>query len=119
MAYHNDRGYWFPIHRVSPAGSWVVVDENPLVMHRVHLGRPLLVWIVGVLHDIHLVAPRGGALPILHATIDFVREHDRSQAISIHNAAASLPIASIGMLTVTSSTCDDEGSPVRTLHVDS
>ncbi|KAI0712986.1 hypothetical protein C8T65DRAFT_695173 [Cerioporus squamosus] len=100
LGYNNEGGYWFPVHRVPAAGSWAVVDENPSVMHRVRLGRPLLVWIVGISRDVHLSPPREGTNPTLHATIDFVRDIDRSQVISIHNAAATIALPIIDRLSV-------------------
>ena len=96
IRYRNNTGYWYPIHITPLTSSWVVVDEDPSIMHRVHNDRPLLVWIIGTLLEIRLSPPRIGGLPVLYASIDFVREEDRSRTVAIHNAAASVSDAGSG-----------------------
>ncbi|TFK80002.1 hypothetical protein K466DRAFT_569906 [Polyporus arcularius HHB13444] len=113
LTYSNDEGSWFPIHRVPAVGSWAVVDENPAVMHRVHRGRPLLVWIVGIAQDIYLCSPRGNALPMLHVTFEFLRDLDRAHASSIHDEAASQPLERTARFTVKSPGSEDEGPPTH------
>ncbi|RPD77259.1 hypothetical protein L226DRAFT_521844 [Lentinus tigrinus ALCF2SS1-7] len=111
MTYNKRDGFWFPVALVPDDQSWVVVDENPLVMHRAHEGKPLMIWIVGSFINLSLHPALPGMHSTLEVTVDLLREHDRSQLTAIHNSAATIPMAAITTFKVTTPPADDYGPP--------
>ncbi len=116
ISYRNDDGPWFPIHLLPSPSSWVVVDENPHVMHRMYKNRPLLLWIIGSFVGFRLESNRADTPPCLEVIIDFLRELDRDSTIRAHNGAATKPLTEMKTLTTKSPTCEDEGYLVSVHH---
>ncbi len=117
MSYKNASGVWYPIERAPFPPSWAVVDGNPRIMHRVHLNRPVLLWIVGALINIRLLGAQGAPSPTLQVVVHLLRAHDRTRVMALHNAASTVPIRTMGALTISSAANEDEGPLVSPLPV--
>ncbi|RPD53760.1 hypothetical protein L226DRAFT_574645 [Lentinus tigrinus ALCF2SS1-7] len=111
MTYNKSEGIWFPIALVPEHQSWVVVDENPLVMHRANNGKAMMVWIVGSFVSLSLHQPLPAMHSTLQVTVDLLREYDRSRLIAIHNSTATVPMKQINTLKVCTPESDDYGPP--------
>ena len=81
-------------------------------MHRLHMGRPLLVWVIGSLREIHLTSPYPATRPLLHVTIEFLRDVDQEHTALLLSCCASIPVGRSERLTVTTPQSEDEGDPV-------
>ncbi|RDX39819.1 hypothetical protein OH76DRAFT_1490771 [Lentinus brumalis] len=112
ITYNNKHDTRFHIHHLPTGGMlWSVVDENPRVMHRTYLNRPLLIWIVASVIDATLKSTRDHPQPRMRIVADFVRERDRKEAMLHFNKTASYAIQKMPTVTVESASNDDEGPP--------
>lgn len=85
---------------------------NPRVMHYVYRNNRIMLWVVGVLAEARLAITAGPEPSLLQVTIEFLREHDRMRAMALYNGVASVPVASMSVLTAASASSEDEGHAV-------